>query len=298
MTKKLITPFLILFLILFGIGTVQAQTIEISNPGVLPDNLLYFFKTWFENVQTSLSFGDVAKAKRYADLAEIRLAEANALASKGKLDLAEKSIQRYQDMMIRAEAQMDIANAQGLNTTDIIEWLTAAYERHQAVLAEVYERMPEHAKPAIQRAMNNSQRTYEHAIEVLENFPSDITMPENYTETLKERHEQAKKRIEELRNRSIPVPTMPNITIGKQTIPSSAGQWLSVQASAQGNEIVVTVKAGGMPLSEVDIYINDGKVGVTDSNGQYVYRTSAPGRITVKAVKEGFLTASATVSVG
>lgn len=60
-----------------------------------------------------------------------------------------------------------IARGLGKDTTTVEQLVAKATSRHLDMLAEVYEKVPEQAKPAIERAMNESARGREAAVEAL-----------------------------------------------------------------------------------------------------------------------------------
>jgi len=136
-------PLLLVFLFA---GAVQAQTNDLPKPGMLPGNPFYFLKSWSEGIGTFFTFGDVAKAERFLNLSEKRSAEANALVAKGKPEIAEKAIGKYQAQLDRALAKAEEAKAKGLDTDEVLAKVSEATLKHQAVLADVYERVTEQAK--------------------------------------------------------------------------------------------------------------------------------------------------------
>ena len=90
----------ILFVFL-TITSVQAQTNKLIEPGVLPDNPIYFLERMGENIRTFFTFGQ-AKTERYVKLAEERLAEVKNLSEKGKLDKVEETIKEYEKNIDKA----------------------------------------------------------------------------------------------------------------------------------------------------------------------------------------------------
>lgn len=188
------------------VGAGQAQTNDLPEPGMLPDSPFYFLKSFFEGVGTFFTFGDIAKAERFLNLSERRLAEAKALAEKGKPEIAERITGQYQEQLNRALAKAEEARARGLDTDEVLAKVSEATLRHQAVLADVYERVPEQAKPAIERAMENSMRGYEEALRAVSG---------EKREEIRQKIEQGRQEIEEkfegLRERGVPVPTIPKL---------------------------------------------------------------------------------------
>ncbi len=140
-------------------GVAQAQTDNLFEPGMLPDSPFYFLKSWSETIGTLLTFSDIAKAERFVNLSEKRLAEANALVAKSKPEIAEKAVLRYQDQLGAALTKVAEAKAKVAEST----------LKHQAVLADVYEKVPEQAKSAIKHAIEASIRGHEETLKAVSN---------------------------------------------------------------------------------------------------------------------------------
>lgn len=146
-------------------GAAHAQTSDRVDPGMLPDHPMYFIKSMSESIGTFFTFGEVNKAERALQLAEKRLAEARALAADGKPEEAAKAVERYQAQLDRALTRAKQAQANGDDADEVLTDVSEATPRHQAVLAEVYEKVPEQARPGIQRAMEASRRGHAQATE-------------------------------------------------------------------------------------------------------------------------------------
>lgn len=210
--KLLLVPLLTLFLFA---GVVQAQTNDLPEPGMLPGNPFYFLKSWSEGIGTFFTFGDVAKAERFLNLSEKRLAEANALVAKGKPEVAEKAVVRYQEQLNRALTKVEEAKAKGLDTDEILARVSKATLKHQAVLADVYEKVPEQAKSAIQRAMQVGMRGHEEALKAVSGQKREEVM-----EQIEQKKQEVEQRLEELRDKGIPIPTIPTREEIEQRIPA------------------------------------------------------------------------------
>ena len=182
-------------------GAAQAQVNDLPRPGMLPDHPLYFLKSWGEGIGTFLTFGDIPKAERYLALAERRLAEANALADKGKPEIAERALERYRERLNRALGKAEEAKQKGLDTDEVLAKVSEATLKHQAVLLEVYEKVPEQARPAIERAMEQSMRGHEEALQAISGEKR-----EQIREEVETRKQEVFQKVEQLRERGIPVP--------------------------------------------------------------------------------------------
>ena len=210
--KLLLVPLLIMFLF---VGVVQAQTNDLPEPGLLPDSPFYFLKGWTEGIGTFFTFGDVVKAERFLNLSEKRLAEANALVAKGKPEVAEKAIERYQEQLNRALTKAEEAKAKGLDTDEVLAKVSEATLKHQAVLAGVYERVPEQAKSAIERAMQAGMRGYEEALKAVSGQKREEIM-----QRVEQERQDVEQRLEGLRDKGIPIPTIPTREEIEEKIPA------------------------------------------------------------------------------
>lgn len=176
-----ITLFVFLFFVI-GVSNIYAQEtelVEIETPGLytpklLPDNPLYFAKTGWEKVRSAFTFNNVTKAKYQIILVEKRIAEASALIRKGKNKLAEKNIQRYEAQVDKVLARVEKLKEKGKDVESLITKLTENTLRHQEVLSRVYEKVPEQAKEAIQRAMEASKRGHERAKEAIQSLGKKV----------------------------------------------------------------------------------------------------------------------------
>jgi hypothetical protein len=176
-------------------GTALAEGEDLPDPGMLPDSPFYFLKAWGEGIVTFFTFGDVAKAERFSYLAGKRLAEAKALAGKGRLDIAQTAVLRYQEHLEKALVKAKEAKEKGLDVDELLVLVSEATSKHLSVLADVYERVPDEAKPAIEKAMEESKRGQEEALKAIsgekreEGRPADVGGKEEGTPSETEKPE-------------------------------------------------------------------------------------------------------------
>ncbi|MFH1309167.1 MAG: DUF5667 domain-containing protein [Candidatus Omnitrophota bacterium] len=165
MLKRLfIIPFLAMFLFA---GVAQAQTDTLPDPGMLPDNPLFILKDWSEKIGTFFTFDDEKKAERFLKLSERRLAEADAMREKGKPEIAERHMVKYQEQLEHALAKAEKAKENGKNMDAVLTRLSEATLRHEEHMAEVYERAPEKAQKGLERAMEMSARGHVRAMQAI-----------------------------------------------------------------------------------------------------------------------------------
>ena len=143
-------------------GPAFAQEDALANPGLLPDSPFYFLDLLFEGIGSLVGVfsSDEAKADRALRRAEERLAEASAVAEKGKAEKAEKALARYGVLISDAIAR-------GEGRPNITEKVAEATAKHLRVLADVAERVPEEAKASIERALTVSERGRTEALRAL-----------------------------------------------------------------------------------------------------------------------------------
>jgi len=176
MIKKLITlgamVFLLLLVPLFWSGnqalaydTSKLEVINDYQPTLLPDSSLYFLKTWWENLQMFFTFNSVAKANLELKLANKRLVEAEKLIEKGKIDLAQRLLEKFQARIEKAIQRTEELKNQGQDVSELVAKLAANSARQQEVLAKVYNQVPTQAQEAILKAMEKSATGLSNAIE-------------------------------------------------------------------------------------------------------------------------------------
>ena len=191
--KKIILITILSFLSLsFGIQ-VSAQETDLPSPGLLPDSPFYFLEIIAEEIVTFFTFGDLKKAERYATLAAERLAEVQAVVEKGKPEFAEKTLARYEMQLENSMARAEKARNKGQNVEEIMTRVGKATSKHLEVLAEVGEKIPEDARPAIENAMKASIKGHTKAVEVLKTkdalgeIPEKVSIPAEVPAEVRER---------------------------------------------------------------------------------------------------------------
>jgi len=165
MIKKIL-PLILLSVFILS-GATHGLTNDLPEPGMLPDHPLYFLKSWAENIGTFFTFGEIAKAERYLFLAERRISETKALVEKDESEFAQRTLEQHREQLNRALEKATKAKQKGINADNILAKISEATLRHQSVLIEVYERVPEEARPAIERAMEQSMKGHEEALQAI-----------------------------------------------------------------------------------------------------------------------------------
>ncbi len=148
--------------------------------GILPDSPLYVFKKMFESLDLFLTFDKAAKAEKYLKYAELRLAEAKEMVNKGKPEYVDKLLEEYEDKLEKANEIARVAQQIGKNVSKVVELVAIATTVHLDVLENVHEKVPEQAKPAIERAMEFSKRGNREALNVLKNVSPEKAAELNF----------------------------------------------------------------------------------------------------------------------
>jgi len=197
MTKKII---LIVFVGMFLLAGM-ARADDLPEPGMLPGHPLYFLKSWGENIGTLFTFGEIPRAERYMFLAEKRLAEARALMEENKSEIAKMVLERHQEQINKALNKAEQARQKGLDVDEVLAKVSEATLRHQGVLIEVYEKVPEEARSAIERAMEKGMRGHWEALEAISGEKR-----EEMREGIETKTREMLQKVEEVRGRGIPIP--------------------------------------------------------------------------------------------
>ena len=125
--------------------------------------------------------------------AEARLNRAKAKAEEGETAEVEEALEEFERLNKFGEEISEIAQGLGKDTTTVEQLVAKATSIHLKVLAEVYEKVPEQAKEAIERAMSVSVRGHERAVEALKEkgalgeIPEEATLPEGIPEKVKKK---------------------------------------------------------------------------------------------------------------
>jgi hypothetical protein len=160
---KMITAMVAVLVIFAGVAQAQAQ---LPDPGTLPDSAFYGISRAFESIGNAFTFGERGKTERAITLSERRLAEADAVALKGKPEHIARPTEDYQKHIERAN---NIArSARDANVREeLLLKVGEATLSHIETLDEVEQRVPEEAKARIAAARERSIRGNQEALRAL-----------------------------------------------------------------------------------------------------------------------------------
>lgn len=154
---------LILLTLLFGAFNTLAQDTNLPSPGILPDSPFYFLKAWKEAIQNFFTFGAENKAKQFLHLADVRLAEYQKMIEKGKTEIAQKTLDKYQKQLDHALQKIEELKNKGEDTKGISQKVEDTINKHIEILQGNLQNAPEAAKKGLQNAIENSSKVIEKA---------------------------------------------------------------------------------------------------------------------------------------
>jgi hypothetical protein len=133
-----------------GAGTAAA--------GSLPGDPAFGLKKAVENLQVTLTFDDVQRVQLLAQLADRRLDELQKVADRA--DKAPTASEEYAEAVTRFRAAVDaMQQAAPQDKADAAQDVAdAARDKHDAVLDVIEDKVPEQAKPALERAKEEEHR--------------------------------------------------------------------------------------------------------------------------------------------
>ena len=162
MHKKLTAAFILMIVFLVHIAYAHEEDLE--DPGILPDSPFYGLKKAAEKVGSLLVFKKVAKAERHLMLAERRLAEAKALAEKGKTEKVKKVLEESQRNIEIGNEISELARLIKDDKEKVAELVALATSKHLKVLDSIKKEVPEDVKVHIEKAKEDSKKKYERAL--------------------------------------------------------------------------------------------------------------------------------------
>lgn len=139
----------------------------LAYPGILPDHPLYWLKMIRDRVLLLLTRDPVARLDRLLLYADKRVGAAKALIEGGKAQLGVTTATKGEKYLEQTVAQFEKVKAVGKVTPELEDKLTKAILKHEEVLTQVLNKVPDQAKPAIVQAMEKSRHGYERVMEVM-----------------------------------------------------------------------------------------------------------------------------------
>ncbi len=155
-------------LIALPVGVI-AETETLEDPGILPDNPFYGFKTFFEDVQMAFTFQEREKVMLNYQFAERRLAEAEVMMQKENSGLVNSLMLKYQARVQEANKLSENMRLRNFTMDEIDQWTEQTVGKHVRVLQRVMENAPEDAQEGLQNALQNAEQNQERVRAMLGN---------------------------------------------------------------------------------------------------------------------------------
>jgi hypothetical protein len=134
---------------------------------------------------------DIARAERALNFADKRVREMVALTEKGRPEGLGLTVEKYCYALNVSLARMEGALGNGGSRAgDIAALVAEATAQHLSILDGLYDMVPDEAKPAIARAMEEALRCYQRAIQVREELMLKVSELSIIPATIQERVEQ------------------------------------------------------------------------------------------------------------
>jgi len=141
----------------------------------------------------------------------VRAAEMNLAAMPGRLnrvrarvknmEAVQIALQQFEAMAEFNEEISQFAQEIGLNMTEVEELIAEATGKHLEVLAEIYDKVPEQAQPAIEGTMANLMIQHQKRVQALEKkgakVPPSLAIPETVRERIEERIREREQNVED-----------------------------------------------------------------------------------------------------
>lgn len=157
--------------LMFGAGSAVA-----ASQGALPGDTLYGIKRAVERVSLALHRAPEGRAGLQLQFAQIRLNEIQALLAAGR-DAGE-AIEGLEDALAGAEQDALHAVALGHDADLLLAHVQDMISKHVAVLTGVLDQVPDQAKDAIQRAIDNAEKAKANVQKGRENRPDGAGPPD------------------------------------------------------------------------------------------------------------------------
>ena len=121
-----------------------------------PESIGYPFKRFGEAIADFFTFDPDAKMRFRMQLARERLAEANLMAARNRLQRAAELIKEYEDSLGDVQSRLEERIKIGADVSQIAREAEIAAAKSTLILQLVAGKVPEQAHDAIARAINNS----------------------------------------------------------------------------------------------------------------------------------------------
>ena len=256
------------------VNFTSAQGISELNerPIISADSNFHFLQRGFEWIQLNILMRNPeSNVQLRLKLAERRLAEIKELEELGRLkkSVAEKLQQRYLGLIDGAAQNIERLSNQGKDVSELTKLIQESLGRHQQVLQELIDKVPEQSKEAIQKALENSQTGEMRVLEILR-LREDVQRSGQATST------SGQTISSQIQGEESPVeqPTQ---------LPEQMLEEVTIRLNASGfNPANVQIKVG----TTVN-FINDGSRSFWPASGVHPIHRLCPGFDSLKGLRQG-----------
>jgi hypothetical protein len=131
--------------------TPSPSDYQLPYPGLLPDNPLYFLKSFRDNVMGFFIGKPLDKADFMLLQSDKQVSASDILVTKeNKVDLAASTFSQAQDYFDEAIEQTAAAHKQGMNITEMTKKLADAHQKHSQVLDDIMQPLQDSDKKKFQ----------------------------------------------------------------------------------------------------------------------------------------------------
>ena len=284
MKNLVISILLLIMLVAVAPASVSAQT----NTGPTPGSFWYGITTTFENVNLFFTFNSEKKAEKALGYAERRLAQAKAAAESENSKAVKTALADY-------EAKINLATESSKKIEDneraekLLTSIADNTAKHQEVLSDVLEKIPEEAREAITKAIEASKRGQEEATRQVIELKGEIEQLRQEVNDLRAKEEERKNGIKEPNKQSTPTPTPKPVEVKEQTPKISTATLSNSQIIKKVKPAVVYIESDagagsgmiissdGFVLTNALVVQNSATAQITLSSGG-IYLASVVGR--------------------
>jgi len=195
MKSAIIALVLISAVVLISPASASAAT----NAGVKPGSFWYGFDIAFEKINLFFTLNSEGKARKALGYADERLAEAEAVAESDNTDAVKTAITNYEsNIAFAAEKSKDVSEKEKAEA--LLTSIADNTSKHQEILAEIYNKVPDEAKKAIEKAIEVSAKSHEEALKEIQGLKKTVEELQKDIESLKQQGQSDQsKEIEVLR---------------------------------------------------------------------------------------------------
>lgn len=134
-----------------------------ASQGALPGDALYEVKRTAEGLELALAPDEAARAQLHLDLAARRLAEIKRASGYGRTEAATVAAEALAGQVALADEQLARAAAKGKDVSAVASFLAEKLSQQEQILDEVSRRVPDQARPALEKARQATKRGLKEA---------------------------------------------------------------------------------------------------------------------------------------